>query len=158
LGKREIMEAAQKTFISSTFWTEKIGPSAALKTLELMEREKSWDIITKIGYNIRDRLQKIADNHKIKIMHWGLPALTGFTILNKNELASRTFITQEMLNKGYLAGNCIYVSTKHTPAIIDGYFERLNEIFKTLSNCHNDEEILSLIKGEVCEPNFKRLT
>ena len=39
IGKREIMEAAQSTFISSTFWTERIGPSAALKTLEVMERD-----------------------------------------------------------------------------------------------------------------------
>jgi glutamate-1-semialdehyde 2,1-aminomutase len=32
VGRREVMEAAQKTFISSTFWTERIGPTAALKT------------------------------------------------------------------------------------------------------------------------------
>ena len=31
IGKREVMEAAQTTFISSTFWTERIGPTAALK-------------------------------------------------------------------------------------------------------------------------------
>ena len=34
------MQEAQSSFISSTFWTERIGPSAALKTLEVMEREK----------------------------------------------------------------------------------------------------------------------
>ena len=34
------MEAAQSTFISSTFWTERIGPAAALKTLEVMERDE----------------------------------------------------------------------------------------------------------------------
>ena len=43
IGRRKIMDAAQSTFISSTFWTERIGPSAALKTLEVMEREKSWE-------------------------------------------------------------------------------------------------------------------
>ena len=37
VGKRSVMEAAQKTFISSTFWTERIGPTAALKTLEIMK-------------------------------------------------------------------------------------------------------------------------
>ena len=36
LGKKDIMSAAQETFISSTFWTERIGPTAALKTLEIM--------------------------------------------------------------------------------------------------------------------------
>ena len=49
LGRREIMESAQSSFISSTFWTERIGPAAALKTLEVMEREQSWETITKVG-------------------------------------------------------------------------------------------------------------
>ena len=33
------MEAAQSSFISSTFWTERIGPTAGLKTLEIMEKQ-----------------------------------------------------------------------------------------------------------------------
>ena len=37
------MDFAQSTFISSTFWTERSGPSAGLKTLEIMEREKSGE-------------------------------------------------------------------------------------------------------------------
>lgn len=49
VGRREIMNAAQKTWISSTFWTERIGPTAALATLKVMERVKSWEVITAIG-------------------------------------------------------------------------------------------------------------
>ena len=56
---REIMEAAQSTFISSTFWTERIGPTAALKTLEVMQREQSWDTITQTGLKIRERWQQL---------------------------------------------------------------------------------------------------
>ena len=39
LGKKEIMDSADKSFISSTFWTERIGPTAGIKVLEIMERE-----------------------------------------------------------------------------------------------------------------------
>ena len=46
------MSNASSSFISSTFWTERIGPTAALKTLELMEK-KSWDYITKLGKHIK---------------------------------------------------------------------------------------------------------
>ena len=53
LGKEKIMKNVDKTFISSTFWTEKIGYVAALKTLEEMERTKSWKIITEKGKQIR---------------------------------------------------------------------------------------------------------
>ena len=55
IGRKEVMDVTQSTFISSTFWTERIGPTAALKTLEVMEREESWDKITKTGIKITNR-------------------------------------------------------------------------------------------------------
>jgi glutamate-1-semialdehyde 2,1-aminomutase len=59
IGKREVMEAAQTTFISSTFWTERIGPTAGLKTLEVMERLQSWNTITETGKQIGERWQAL---------------------------------------------------------------------------------------------------
>ena len=53
IGKREVMEHAQSSFISSTFWTERIGPAAALKTIEVMEKEESWKVITELGKKIK---------------------------------------------------------------------------------------------------------
>ena len=61
VGKKEIMESAQASFISSTFWTERIGPTAALKTLEVMENIQSWKIITDIGKSIRSKLVQLND-------------------------------------------------------------------------------------------------
>ena len=60
IGTRDVMEAAQSTFISSTFWTERIGPSAAVKTLEVMKKLESWKIITKKGKRIKKILAKIS--------------------------------------------------------------------------------------------------
>ncbi len=99
IGRRAVMDAAQSTFISSTFWTERIGPTAALKTLEVMERLKSWDTITQTGLSIRQGWQQLADKHGLKIDHWGLPALTGFTIQSPNALAYKTLITQVFADK-----------------------------------------------------------
>lgn len=157
IGRREIMEAAQSTFISSTFWTERIGPTAALKTLDVMERTQSWDTITKTGLNIRERWQLLADKHGLQIDHWGLPALTGYTFKSDNALAYKTLVTQEMLSKGYLAGNSVYVCTEHTPAILDGYFAELDPIFATIKECEEGRDIMSLLKGPVCHGGFKRL-
>ncbi|MBU3576932.1 aminotransferase class III-fold pyridoxal phosphate-dependent enzyme [Polynucleobacter sp. UK-Kesae-W10] len=157
IGRREIMEAAQSTFISSTFWTERIGPTAALKTLEVMEREKSWETITSIGKDIRERWQKLADKHNLNIEHWGLPALTGFSFKGEDALAYKTLITQEMLAKGFLASNCVYVCTEHTPDVVEGYFDALAPIFATIKECEEGRDILSLLKGPVCHGGFKRL-
>jgi glutamate-1-semialdehyde 2,1-aminomutase len=157
LGRREIMEAAQSTFISSTFWTERIGPTAALKTLEVMEREKAWETITQTGLVIRERWQQLADRYGLDITHWGLPALTGFTIQSDNALAYKTLITQEMLVKGYLASNSVYVCTEHSPEVVVGYFDALDPVFKTIQECEDGRNVLGLLKGPVCHGGFKRL-
>ena len=73
------MKAAENTFISSTFWTERIGPTAALKTLEVMERLKSWEKISKIGLRISKRLVNVAKKYEIKLDLSGLPALISFS-------------------------------------------------------------------------------
>ena len=157
IGRREVMEAAQSSFISSTFWTERIGPTAALKTLEVMQHIKSWDIITQTGLQIRNRYKLLADEHGLNIQQWGLPSLTGYTFEAKNALAYKTLVTQEMLEKGYLVGNSIYVCTEHTPEIIDDYFETLSPVFELIKECEEGRDVMALLKGPICHADFKRL-
>jgi glutamate-1-semialdehyde 2,1-aminomutase len=158
IGRREVMEAAQKTFISSTFWTERIGPSAALKTLEVMEREQSWKTITETGNSIAKRWVEIANVNELPIQISGLPALIGFSIMSDKSLSYKTFITQEMLNKGYLAATSIYVSIVHTSDILNPYFDQLDKLFKTIRKCEQGKlSIDSLLSGPVCHGGFKRL-
>jgi len=157
IGRREVMEAAQSTFISSTFWTERIGPTAALKTLEVMERLQSWDTITSTGHQIRQGWQKLADKHGLKVDHWGLPALTGFTLQSAHALAYKTLITQEMLAKGILASNSVYVCMEHTPQVLDLYFEALDPAFQLIAECEAGREVIPLLKGPVCHAGFTRI-
>jgi len=157
IGKNDIMQMAQTTFISSTFWTERIGPTAALKTLEVMEREKSWEIITKIGKNITKRWLSLADKHELDITTWGLPALGGFTFKSSDSLSYKTLITQEMLKKGYLAANSVYACTEHSQECIDGYFEELDPIFAAIKKCEDGMDVNSILESPVCHSGFKRL-
>lgn len=157
IGKREIMEAAQTTFISSTFWTERIGPTAALKTLEVMERTRSYDQITNMGNVINAGWRKLAEKHGLDIKITGLPALTGFSFPSPNMLAYRTLITQEMLAKGYLAATGVYVCTEHTQEIVDNYFTELDPLFALIKECEEGRDVFSLLKGPVCHGGFKRL-
>jgi len=157
IGKREVMEAAQSSFISSTFWTERIGPTAALATLNVMENNKSWDTVTEIGLNIRKGWQKLAEKNSLEIEHWGLPALTGFSFKSKNALEYKTLITQEMLGKGYLAGNSVYACTAHTPDVVEGFLTGLDPIFSLIKECEDGRDVMSLLKGPVCHSGFKRL-
>ena len=157
VGRQDVMQAAQKTFISSTFWTERIGPSAALKTLEVMNREKSWETITSSGSDISRQWQKLADKYDLSITRSGLSALSSFSFKSPQALAYKTFITQEMLKQGYLAANSVYSCTEHTPSIVEGYFENLEPIFKTIKEYEEGRDITSLLDGSVCHSGFSRL-
>ena len=157
VGRREIMDAAQKTWISSTFWTERIGPTAALATLKVMERVKSWEVITAIGNSNKKRWQALADKYGLEIEQWGIPALAGYNFKSKNHLAYKTFITQEMLKKGYLAGNSMYPCIAHTPEILDGYFFELDKIFAQICDFEDGKDVMKSLDGPVCQSGFKRL-
>ena len=158
IGRREIMQSAQSTFISSTFWTEGIGSTAALKTLEVMEREKSWERITAIGTSIMAGWQKLGEKHSLKVNLTGLPAICAFGFDSPNALAYKTLITQEMLSKGYLASNLVFSSLAHTPEILDDYFEALDPIFASIKQCEEGRDVMPLLKGPVCHAGFKRLS
>jgi glutamate-1-semialdehyde 2,1-aminomutase len=157
IGRREIMEAAQTSFISSTFWTERIGPSAALKTLDVMEKLSSWTVITEMGKTIGARWKALADRYGLRLTVSGLPSLVGFTFESKNHLAYKTLLTQEMLREGYLATTNVYVCTEHTPAIVDRYFEALDPVFRLIGECEGGRDVADLLHGPVCHSGFKRL-
>ena len=158
IGKKEVMDIAQDTFISSTFWTERIGPTAAIKTLEEMEKINSWKIITSTGNQIRKSWQKIAKRNNLDIEISGIPALSSFSIRSNNWIKYKTFITQEMLKSNILASNAIFVCTKHTKRKLDDYFSKLDEIFKKISDFENKSKDLdNALETEPSQVGFKRL-
>ncbi len=157
IGRRDIMEAAQNTFISSTFWTERIGSAAALATLAVMGKERSWEKITATGQDITARWQALGKKYGLPITTAGVPALTSFSFKSPNAQAYKTLISQEMLAKGYLAGNSVYTCTEHTPAIVDGYFEALDPVFGLIRECEDGRDVLSLLNGPIAHSGFTRL-
>ncbi len=157
IGRREVMEAAQTSFISSTFWTERIGPSAALASLKVMNQERSWEQITEMGNYITALWKQMAQRHGLSITTNGLPALTGFTFVSPNSLAYKTLITQEMLKKGYLASTSVYVCTEHTKEVVDQYIENLDPIWAKIKECEEGLAVESLLEGPICHAGFKRL-
>ena len=134
IGTKEVMEHSNSSFISSTFWTERVGPTAALETLKIMEKIKSWEIISKLGKDIKRKWIKISNSHSLDIETKNLDAIPLFVFKSKNNLAYKNFISQEMLKKKFLASNVIYCSVVHDKNIMNRYFEILDDIFSKISN------------------------
>ncbi len=157
LGKKNIMESIKDTFISSTFWTERIGPTAALKTLEVMEKYKTWNYITSLGKYVKYNWKKLAKKHKIDIKVNGIDALCSFIFLSSNHQAYKTFITQEMLKHKILATTTIYISISHSKQKLKTYFLILDRLFKIISKCERGDDIFRYLETDIAESNFARL-
>ena len=158
LGKGSVMDSAQKSFISSTFWTERIGPVAAIKTHVIMEREKSWSRISYLGQKLFLIWKKLSKKYNLAINISGLPSLAKFSFKSKNTQAYKTLITQEMLNHKFLAANAVYLSVSHNEKILKKYSEHLEEIFYKISECEKGNlNILSILKYPISHTSFGRL-
>lgn len=157
VGRKEIMQAGQETFISSTFWTERIGPSAALATLAEMKRLESWTYISEVGAKVKKAWARLADDSGVGIEIGGLDALPTFSFSDAtHHLRYKTFLTQEMLSKGYLAGSALYLSIAHTESLVERYLYHLNDVFQEIAELGPDGVADSLLAGEA-HSGFKRL-
>jgi glutamate-1-semialdehyde aminotransferase len=158
VGKKEVMEAAQQTFISSTFWTERIGPTAAIATLNVMKNVKSWEYITEIGNYMRKVWMHISESSGVNISISGIPALSTYSFESADALKYKTLVSQEMLKYGYLASTNFYASIAHNHENINAYAEKLNIVFDKIKQCEGGMiQIDDLLEGPVCHSGFKRL-
>ena len=157
IGRESVMQAAQSTFISSTFWTERIGPTAALAALEAMREEDAPSRVHEIGSVVQDRWHELAASAGLSITTGGLPALASFTAAGLHPLAVKTFMTSRMLENNYLAGVNLYASVAHTPEILDDYFAALAPVFTELAG-FDDAALAAALPEGPAQSGFQRLT
>lgn len=158
-GKAEIMKESYNTFISSTYWSERIGPTAALATIKEMERIKSWRIIAKKGKYIKNKIFKLSKKYKIKLNLNDSLSIINFKISGKYEhVVYKNFISQEMLKKNLICNDTIYVSVAHSDLLIKKYLNELEKVFKKISLYEKNEVLYSKLEQDISGINFfKRL-
>lgn len=158
IGRRSVMEAAQKSFISSTYWTERIGTVAALTAIRKMITHKAPEHLCRIGNLVRAVWREEAKTNGLKIKVHGIPPLSilAFDYAEKSQ-AVHTLFTQEMLEKGVLASKAFYSTYSHKEEHISIYREAVNGAFKTISKSIEDNSVDKLLKGPVAHTGFKRL-
>jgi glutamate-1-semialdehyde 2,1-aminomutase len=157
VGKSSVMDAAQESFISSTFWTERVGFVAALATLNKLKRLNVPQYLVKYGLRINKGWQKMADKHGIDISISGIPPLTHISFNSKNPNEVQTLYTQEMLKKGYLLGASVYTTYAYTDEIIDNFINDSDGVFEMIKLALDSGNVIKYLDAEVLHSGFKRL-
>ncbi|HIH22416.1 TPA: aminotransferase class III-fold pyridoxal phosphate-dependent enzyme [Candidatus Micrarchaeota archaeon] len=159
VGKAEVMDVAQQSFISSTYWSEGVGPTAALATIGKLEARDVPKYIVEIGNYAGQVWERLGKESGLKLhVDFGFPPIMHFDFEYENKLAIMTFFTQEMLARGYLATGGFYVSYAHQKAGVDKYGEAVGEVFKLIKNAIDNGTVEKQLKGPVKHSGFQRLT
>jgi glutamate-1-semialdehyde aminotransferase len=158
IGKAKIMSSAQSTFISSTYWTDRIGPCAALATLRKHKQLKVGDHLVKIGNLVQEGWKKFGEEYGLKIHITGIPPLSHWEIVCPDSQLVHTVIVKEMLKRGFLTSKTFYPTYAHKISDTHKYLTSLDEVLKRLAPYIKDSNIRKIYAGPVAHYGFKRLT
>lgn len=158
VGTRDAMHGANASFISSTYWTEGIGPAASLATLDKMQQVDISSHVKKVGLKIGDiwRNHAKAANLPVTVVD-SCPALVRFNWDHEQTDAIRTLFTQLMLDRGFLAGQAVYGTYGHNDEAIALYDAAVAEAFCEISDAIKKDDVASRLRGPVAHSGFTRL-
>ncbi|MBV6430487.1 MAG: 3-aminobutyryl-CoA aminotransferase [Bryobacteraceae bacterium] len=158
IGRGGVMQAAQDSFISSTYWTERIGPAAALAAIRKHRERQVPPRLIETGKRIQAGWRAAARRAGIPLTVTGMPPLSHF-ILNVNDAqAARTLFTQEMLDRGFLATNAFYAMYAHEDQQVEAYLAAVEEVFLGIGEAIRRNRLMDSLRGPVAHAGFRRLT
>jgi glutamate-1-semialdehyde aminotransferase len=153
IGKKKLMKKAENTFISSTFWGERVGYTAAIATINELKRLNAFKKIKANGKMIKAIWLSLSKKHKVPIKVMGTNAIPSFEFL-KNHSLNKTYLTQEMLTNSILATNTIYINILHKKEIVKKYKSVLNKIF---FNIGNNKNLKKNLRSKICYKPINRI-
>lgn len=157
LGTGDVMEAAQDTFLSSTHWTERIGPAAAFAAVSKHVRENVATHLVRIGEQVQQAWRDAASRTGLRITVAGMPPLARFSFDEPEPQAVKTLFVQEMLARGFLASNAFYAMFAHEAAHVEAYAAALGEVFALVREAIDGDTVRDRLRGPVAHSGFFRL-
>jgi len=155
VGKKDVMDAAQDTFISSTMWTERLGFTAALATIKKMEEHSIQEKLVEYGVRLKNGWAKVSQEAGVKIIISGLNSIPNFSFDYDNSTELLTYFNQEMLVRGFLANSSTATTFAYTDELIDNYLNNVSDVFCKISDL--DFDVKKYLNGPVKHTTFARL-
>jgi glutamate-1-semialdehyde 2,1-aminomutase len=157
IGKSEVMDAVERTFISSTYWTDRIGPAAALATIKKYQRENVHLHLSAIGKTVQDFWIQAAKEADLSINVYGIYPMSYFSFNGLEAQAMMTFYVQEMLKHGFLASNRFYANYAQHPEHLEKFGIAMRKVFNDIAFFSNQGSIANQLIGGISQPGFHRL-
>ncbi len=131
VGQAEVMEAANPSFISSSYWTDGLGTAAALACVNQMRRLPVQAHVWELGQHLQAQLRELAARHgTLALQISGMPSAPALTF---GQAAAKTLMIRRMLARGFMLSSQLYVMWTHDRAQVDRMLGALDEVFSELT-------------------------
>jgi glutamate-1-semialdehyde 2,1-aminomutase len=157
IGRAPVMQAAQESFISSTFWTEGVGPAAAVAAVKKMMRIDVPAHLARLGTQVMDGWRSLAARHGLALTVSGRPASCGLSFAHPENAALLTLMTTRMLGRGFLAGATCSLTLAHERHHVERYLDALDRVFAELADAVRAGDVTARLGGPVKHTTFTRL-
>jgi len=157
VGNADTMDACQCTFISSTYWTESVGPTAALATLRKMQRFDVPVHVARIGRRMREGWEELSRRHGVPLHTAGHDCLVKLGFDHPDDPALQTLLTVRMLERGFLACAGFYPSLAHEERHVEAYLAAADPVFAELGEAARAGDAARRVGGAVKQSGFARL-
>jgi len=124
VGKREVLSVYEKdAFLSSTFFPNSLEMVAAMKCMDILEREKVQDAIWERGTRFLERLGKIVEESGVPVTKSGIPPMPFLTFdrVDDHYRERRTEFYTQCIRRGLFVQpyHHWYIAYRHTQEDLD---------------------------------------
>lgn len=159
IGTKQAMDGAHSSFISSSYWTDGIGPAAALATIRKMRTLDVPGKVKRAGTEVQNIWRRHGERHKLPVVITDrFPCYPSFQFEHELGAELGTLFTQLMLERRFLAGTLFYLTVAHTDEILSRYSQAVEEVFGEIASVITSGNVKSCLKGPVAKEGFARLT
>jgi len=148
VGKNEVMDASNNSFISSSYWTDGVGTAASLACIGKMRRERVQKHLWSLGERLQTGLSEVASRYPtLGLKIGGMPCAPSIVFANSS---AKPLMIRHMLQRGYLISSQLYVTWCHDDEKVAGMLAALDESLDLVSQA-------TLDAAEAPQQGFARL-
>lgn len=135
IGKTDIMDAANHSFISSTYWTDGVGPAAALASIRKMQASGTQARVSQLGQTLTNHLRELSTKYpQVRMKVDGQPAAPIISFdLGESAQSAKQIVVRRMLERGFLVWATWYIMQTHTEAHVAAATEAMDAALSDLT-------------------------
>jgi len=160
VGRREVMEVAEDSFISSVYWAEATGLAAGKATLTEYIAQDVCGAVRRFGEAFVEGIRRAIEHCGLPIRVVGLPSFPSFVFDDIDPIRRDQLVTlymQETAKRGLYGGPGYSFCFRHTEADLECGLEILRAVFAMLRKALDDGDIVKFLECPVRQSSFRRL-